>query len=48
VGRKFTVLRAIVSTKDLWYGRSHQKYALVLCTQTGHVYYVNKKYLRAV
>jgi hypothetical protein len=48
VGRKFTVLRAIVSTKDLWYGRSHQKYALVLCTQTGHEYYVNKAYLRAV
>ena len=47
-GRKLTVLRAAASVKHVWYGRSTAKYALLLCTQTGHEYYVNKKYLRAV
>lgn len=47
-GKKLTVLRAAVSVKHVWYGRGTAKYALVLCTQTGHEYYVNKKYLRDV
>ena len=47
-GKKLTVLRAAASTYHIWYGRGKAKYALLLCTQTGHEYYVNKKYLRAV
>ena len=47
-GRKFTVLRARVSVKHVWYGRGSAKYAMLLCTQTGHEYLVNKKYLRGV
>ena len=47
-GKKLTVLRAAASVRHVWYGRGSAKYALVLCTQTGHEYYVNKKYLRAV
>lgn len=48
VGRKLTVLRAAASVKHIWFRTSRAKYALVLCTQTGHEYYVDKKYLRAV
>ena len=47
-GRKLTVLRAAASVRHIWYGRGTAKYALVLCTQTGHEYFLNKKYLRAV
>ena len=47
-GRKFTVLRAAASVRHIWYGRGTAKYALLLCTQTGHEYFVNKKYLRGV
>lgn len=47
-GRKFTVLRAAASVNHIWFRTSRAKYALVLCTQTGHEYYVNKRYLRAV
>ena len=47
-GRKFTVLRARVSVKHVWYGRGSAKYALLLCTQTGNEYLVNKRYLRGV
>lgn len=47
-GRKFTVLRAAASVNHIWFRTSRVKYALVLCTQTGHEYYVNKKYLRGV
>lgn len=47
-GRKFTVLRARVSVQHVWYRRGTAKYALLLCTQTGHEYLVNKKYLRGV
>ena len=47
-GRKFTVLRAAASVKHIWYGRGTATEALLLCTQTGHEYYVNKKYLRVV
>ncbi len=47
-GRKLTVLRAAVSVKHVWWGRVRAKHALLLCTQTGHEYYVDKKYLRAV
>ena len=47
-GRKLTVLRAAASVKHVWWGRGSAKYALLLCTQTGHEYYVNKKYLREV
>ena len=47
-GRKFTVLRAAVSTYKIWFRRSHIKYALVLCSQTGHEFYINKKFLRVV
>ena len=47
-GRKFTVLRAAASVRHIWYGRGTAKYALLICTQTGHEYYVNKKYLRPV
>lgn len=47
-GRKFTVLRAAASVRHVWYGRGGAKYALLLCTQTGHEYYVNKRYLRPV
>ena len=47
-GRKFTVLRARVSVQHVWYGRGSAKYALLLCTQMGHEYLVNKKYLRGV
>ena len=47
-GRKLTVLRAAASVKHVWYGRGTAKYALVLCTGTGHEYYIDKKYLRAV
>ena len=47
-GRKFTVLRAAASVRHIWYGRGTAKYTLLLCTQTGHEYFVNKKYLRGV
>lgn len=47
-GRKFTVLRAAASVRHIWYRRGTAKYALLLCTQTGHEYFVNKKYLRGV
>ena len=47
-GRKLTVLRAAASVRHIWYGRGTAKYALLICTQTGHEYYVNKKYLRVV
>ena len=46
-GRKFTVLRAAASVNHVWF-RVARGYSLVLCTQTGHEYYVNKRYLRAV
>lgn len=47
-GRKLTVLRGAASVRHIWYGRGTAKYALLLCTQTGHEYFVNKKYLRGV
>ena len=47
-GRKFTVLRAAASVQHIWHRRIRAKYALVLCTGTGHEYYIDKKYLRAV
>ena len=47
-GRKFTVLRAAASVKHIWWGSRSAGFAVVLCTGTGHEYYVNKKYLRAV
>jgi len=47
-GRKLTVLRAAASVNHIWYRTRYGKYALVLCTGTGHEYYINKKYLRAV
>jgi hypothetical protein len=48
-GRKLTVLRAAASVEHIWYRVfRHGKYALVLCTRTGHEYYVQKQYLRAV
>lgn len=46
-GRKLTVLRAAASVNHIWY-RVARGYALVLCTRTGHEYYVQKRYLRAV
>ena len=46
-GRKFTVLRAAASVNHIWHRAAHG-YTLLLCTQTGHEYYVNKKYLRGV
>jgi len=48
VGRKFTVLRAAASVKHIWWCRGPAGFAVVFCTQTGHEYYVNKKYLRGV
>ena len=51
-GRKFTVLRAAASVKHVWWGGHGRgptaRFALLLCTQTGHTYFVNKKYLRGV
>ncbi len=47
-GRKLMVLRAAASVKHIWFRTSRAKYALLLCTQTGHEYYVDKKYLRPV
>jgi len=47
-GKKLTVLRAAVSVNHIWYRTGHGKYALVLCTRTGHEYYVQKRYLRGV
>lgn len=47
-GRKLTVLRAAASVNHIWYRTRHGKYALVLCTRTGHEYYVQKQYLRGV
>ena len=47
-GHKLTVLRAAASTQHIFFGVRYGKYCKALCTQTGHEYYVNKKYLRAV
>ena len=47
-GKKLTVVRAAVSVQHIWYRVRHGKYAKVLCTQTGHEYYVDKRYVRPV
>jgi len=47
-GKKLTVVRAAASTQHVWFGRVRAKYCKAVCTETGHEYYVNKKYLRAV
>ena len=47
-GKKLTVVRAAASTQHIFFGVKYGKYCKVLCTQTGHEYYVNKKYLRPV
>ena len=47
-GKKLTVLRAAASTQHIFFGIQYGKYCKAICTETGHEYYVNKKYLRAV
>lgn len=47
-GKKLTVLRAAASTQHIWFGVKYGKYCKAVCTETGHEYYVNKKYLRPV